>query len=675
MKQKLQHHALIVTLVTMLLTLTSFSASAQYKYGLTIAGVEVTSANYKDLSNIPGVTGQVSYDPFTHTLTLTDATISARDSAGIVARVFLTCIVNGTVSVTAKDNSALIFYENATIKGSGTLVAKNESDVTILSKSTLIIDGCTIEAEGGEWAISGKDSALSPHTERLIIRYASVTLKSRSYTISDFESFALESCVIMNPTGAAWKTKKRALCDAAGNPITGEVVIRPTAWKYGLWIGDQEITSENYKNLNDIPGVIGQVSYDPFTHTLTLEDATIDTEKNHGIESETALTCIVKGNVSISSKNAAMCFYNNTTIKGDGQLSLKTSSSGWYAIVLVANASLLIDGCTIEAMSRRGISGTTGASSATLTIKHASVTLKPSELRYGAICNLASLTLLQSHITKPANAVWNDDKHAVCDTIRDEIITDELVITPIEEYNFWIGKERVTSVNCKDLSNIPGVKSGKVSYDPDTKTLTLEDATIEEPVILYSDLTCVVKGKVSITPPDGSAMYFGGDASIKGGGVLTIKSSQSFGIYMEDTLVIDGCTLLVEGKWGISGYDATHGEVLTIRNASVTAKGYEGSICNLADFKLQGKCEITKPAGAVWNAEKHAVCNAAGNVIKDTVVITPMGGTAIDFVTPEQLPAEGAVYDMNGVLRSEPLEELPTGVYIVGGQKVMHVQR
>ena len=52
-----------------------------------------------------------------------------------------------------------------------------------------------------------------------------------------------------------------------------------------------------------------------------------------------------------------------------------------------------------------------------------------------------------------------------------------------------------------------------------------------------------------------------------------------------------------------------------------------------------------------------------------------MGGTAIDFVTPEQLPAEGAVYDMNGVLRSEPLEELPTGVYIVGGQKVMHVQR
>ena len=57
------------------------------------------------------------------------------------------------------------------------------------------------------------------------------------------------------------------------------------------------------------------------------------------------------------------------------------------------------------------------------------------------------------------------------------------------------------------------------------------------------------------------------------------------------------------------------------------------------------------------------------------MVIAPKGGTAIDFVTPEQLLTEGAIYDMNGVLRSEPLEELPTGVYIVGGHKIMHIQR
>ena len=141
-----------------------------------------------------------------------------------------------------------------------------------------------------------------------------------------------------------------------------------------------------------------------------------------------------------------------------------------------------------------------------------------------------------------------------------------------------------------------------------------------------------------------------------------------------EALLIEGCTVYAEGEWGIAGEGGSGGESLTIRNASVTAKGTEGSICALANLKLEG-CEITKPAGAVWNADEHAVCDASGNVITDEVVISPKGGTAIDFVTPELQPADGAIYDINGVLRSEPLDELPTGVYIVGGQKVMHVRR
>ena len=235
-----------------------------------------------------------------------------------------------------------------------------------------------------------------------------------------------------------------------------------------------------------------------------------------------------------------------------------------------------------------------------------------------------------------------------------------------ESYDLVIAGVRVTSANCSDLSVIPGVK-GKVSYDPTTKTLTLEDASIEG-IWSKDELTCVVKGKVSITSKnDWSAMEFDKNAIIKGNGQLTLKSRESCGIFME-ALLIEGCTVYAEGNWGIAG------ESLTIRNASVTAKGTEASIGSFRNFTLEG-CSITKPAGAVWNADEHAVCDASGNVITDEVVISPKGGTAIDFVTPELQPADGAIYDINGVLRSEPLDELPTGVYIVGGQKVMHVRR
>ena len=243
-------------------------------------------------------------------------------------------------------------------------------------------------------------------------------------------------------------------------------------------------------------------------------------------------------------------------------------------------------------------------------------------------------------------------------------------------YNLWIAGERVTSANCSDLTAIPGV-TGRVSYDPTTKTLTLEDASIDggnhDGMETYDELTCVVKGEVSITS-NLSAMVSFKNAIIKGNGPLTIKAPKGSGIYTKAALLIEGCTVYAEGNWGIAGYDGSSGESLTIRNASVTAKGTKGSIRDLADLTLEG-CEITKPAGAVWNASKHAVCDASGNVITDEVVISPKGGTAIDFVTPELQPADGAIYDMNGVLRSEPLEELPTGVYIIGGQKIMHVQR
>ena len=437
------------------------------------------------------------------------------------------------------------------------------------------------------------------------------------------------------------------------------MVIAPVK-TYGLKIADVEVNEKNYKNLTDIPGVTGKVTYDPDTKTLTLEDATIE-GRERSLDADTELTCVVKGNVSItSSQLAAMIFDGKATIKGDGRLTLKAPQGcGIYT-----DAYLVIDGCTVNVDGQFGISGDSYYPSASLTIKNASVTVKGTE---GSICDLGSLTLEGCEITKPAGAVWNDEKHALCDA-SGNVITSEVVITPpVEEYGLQIAGVEVTSANCSDLTVIPGVK-GKVSYDPTTKTLTLEDASIEG-IWSKDELTCVVKGKVSITSKnDWSAMEFDKNAIIKGNGQLTLKSKERAGIHLPASLLIEGCTVYAEGNWGIAG------ESLTIRNASVTAKGTEGSICALANLKLEG-CEITKPAGAVWNAEAKAVCDASGNVIKDEVVISPKGGTAIDFVTPELQPAEGAIYDMNGVLRSEPLDELPTGVYIIGGQKVMHVRR
>ena len=624
---------------------------------LEIAGVKVTSANCSDLTAIPGVKGKVSYDPTTKTLTLEDATIDGGEHHGIDASDELTCVVKGEVSITSNDRSAMMFYSNA-IKGNGQLTLKSREGCGIYTMGALLIEGCTVYTEG----YFGIASETSSSGASLTIRNASVTAKGTEGSICLLTNFTLEGCSITKPAGAVWNADKHAVCDASGEEITDEVVIAPVE-EYGLKIAGVKVTSANCSDLTAIPGVKGKVSYDPATKTLTLEDASIDVGEQYlGISSTDELTCVVKGKVSITSnKWRAMVFYKNAIIKGNGQLTLKSSER----CVIYTEAALLIEGCTVYAEGVYGIVGNDGTSGESLTIRNATVTAKGTQ---GSICDLANFTLEGCEITKPAGAVWNADEHAVCDA-SGNVITDEVVITPVpvEEYGLNIAGVEVTSANCSDLTVIPGVK-GKVSYDPTTKTLTLEDASIEG-IWSKDELTCVVKGKVSITSKnDWSAMEFDKNAIIKGNGQLTLKSKERAGIHLPASLLIEGCTVYAEGNWGIAG------ESLTIRNASVTAKGTEGSICALANLKLEG-CEITKPAGAVWNAEAKAVCDASGNVIKDEVVISPKGGTAIDFVTPEQLPADGAIYDMNGVLRSEPLEELPTGVYIVGGQKVMHVQR
>ena len=45
------------------------------------------------------------------------------------------------------------------------------------------------------------------------------------------------------------------------------------------------------------------------------------------------------------------------------------------------------------------------------------------------------------------------------------------------------------------------------------------------------------------------------------------------------------------------------------------AKGELGSVRNWNDLVLEDNHAITSPTGAVWNADKHAVCDASGNPI------------------------------------------------------------
>lgn len=135
---------------------------------------------------------------------------------------------------------------------------------------------------------------------------------------------------------------------------------------------------------------------------------------------------------------------------------------------------------------------------------------------------------------------------------------------------------------------------------------------------------------------------------------------------MKSSLTVEGVKLYAEGDWGIAGYDGKSGEILSLRNAYVEATGSKGSICDLQNLVFDG-CAITQPAGAAFDANRHAVV-LNDEVVTDKVVIESVTNGISDITVDASARAKG-IYSLTGVKQTLQWNELPAGIYIVDGVK------
>ena len=240
------------------------------------------------------------------------------------------------------------------------------------------------------------------------------------------------------------------------------------------------------------------------------------------------------------------------------------------------------------------------------------------------------------------------------------------------EYALKIAGTKVTSDNCDKLADIEGV-SGTIKYDPASKTLTLQNVTIKGATneAIYSEidgLTIKVIDTNFLTA-EFATIGFRKPLTITGGGTLNTESENMCCIYANETnLTIENCTVTAKSIiYGIAGFNGKN-ENITIRNANVTAEGTErGSIVDIATLTLEG-CSITQPTGAAFDKEKHCVA-LNGAMVTSKVVITTT--TAIDTPTADAAKTTQGTYTLSGVRLSDELKDLPKGIYIVNGKKVV----
>lgn len=206
----------------------------------------------------------------------------------------------------------------------------------------------------------------------------------------------------------------------------------------------------------------------------------------------------------------------------------------------------------------------------------------------------------------------------------------------------------LTSEDCNNIYNFRSA-SGRVSYDPSTKTLTLDNATITcyseecECIRNYIDggITIKLIGSNTIIPNKERGIYNNQHLTIKGvtsDATLTVRNSHmnpEIGylsdacIYNEDQVevTVKDCALIVDGE----GKGLVGGKWHFI-NCTVRAKGGRfGSFIWLDEVPSFKDC--TPPAGTYWKkkeSDTYSLFGADDKVVTDWVTVAEATGNTND---------------------------------------------
>lgn len=439
--------------------------------------------------------------------------------------------------------------------------------------------------------------------------------------------------------------------------------------KYGFKVAGVDVTNDNYLDLTEISGVSGKVYFDPNTRTLTLDNATIEADGSNAILNQDCKYLVIEliGTNTINVTNSAGIYLQKeTSILGTSGSKLTITND--KGAVLFENSPLEINNCWLEVEGKWGISASNNEAAEVLTIRNSHVEVKGTS---GSICDISGLKLEGSYIDSPYNAAYDADTKSVA--VNGVTVKEKVVIEP-NSYGIYIADKPVTTLNYKDLTSIYGV-SGSASYDPDTKTLTLDNATIERNSTdgtgivnkAVSDFTVKLIGKNTVTA-DLASMVLNQTSTITGDGSLYLTSKRFCGLDMESASVtIDNTSLFVKGGYGIAGFIGAESEVLTVRNSYVEAEGSGSGSISLISNLILDNCAITQPVGAEFDADQRAVV-LNGEVLKSKVVIES-DNNSIGTITVDVPARKQGIYNINGIKLTQQWDDLPAGIYIVDGVK------
>ena len=622
-------------------------------YDLTVCGTRVSNGNKDDILG----DGSCSYDPTRRSLSFTKSVLASQ------------ALVENNVedlSVWIAEDLSLLGYgivshKNLTLAHSATLppvklqiFSGNYNSIDIRDGATLTVNNLNLETNS---------SIVGNGTGKLVVNNtATVTASASGGAIQGFGGgITLNDRSINTPAGAT--VKDGTVVDSEGNAATKVVI---GAKVVNLRVAGVGVTSSNQA---DILGD-GAASYDPATNTLTLKGSIHGNDKQ-GIWSNLAnLTILLatKDAMVTSTGSAAMVLRGNTTIKGPGFLSVRSTSS--TAILVSQGATLTVEDITLDVMTTSsvsdGISGYEYSSKEKLVIRNAAVEVTSGDYNTsGAIVAFhGGITLEGCAIMEPQGGKFatNSDGTPYRIVDKDGYLAKTVKIG--RSYGLWIAGRRVTDVNRYDI-----LGDGAFQYDPDENVLHLKkdymESAPEDGEVFYMSapeknpvvksniegLTVSVDGDIKISAYSDVFQLYGDNTIITGPGKLTMQEyvwhyrvarnpydANPIDYYdffysirfSKGTLTIEKANITVTGgnSGGIDGYTNTGTSSLIIKDSYLNLETYEdytGGVSvttynSAGDITLEG-CKIVKPAGGMVKDGK--IVDSEGKLAYTVIIGNP----------------------------------------------------
>ena len=254
-------------------------------YDITISGVPVTNANCANITG-EGISGSVTYDPSSKTLTLNNAVLDYPNNQCVIINAEgVTLDIVGTDNVIGSPESivytGILSFYPLSITGDGYNLSKISvysssaglnccdgnntiSDVSLFLNST---ECAAIQGPASDmYNTSGNIDVVSSHLE------LNPGPGSGYYPISYLRHLTLDGCFIATPQGGYWDSEHSGIVDAQGDLVIGEPAVIDVDVNYGVSICGIPVTNQNYRSITG-PGISGNVSYNPYNNLVYLNGA------------------------------------------------------------------------------------------------------------------------------------------------------------------------------------------------------------------------------------------------------------------------------------------------------------------------------------------------------------------------------------------------------------------